>query len=150
MQGCYDIGLPSGKSLFQLHAERILKVQQLAVQHCNMMSEDHAADQARHGDNAAAQATGAVAAQILQSKVAAGTQQRVSGVCARVQWYIMTSPATHRATKAFFEQHGFFGLDAAQVLFFQQGTLPCLTAQGHPIMGRDGQVRGSGCCSAMW
>ena len=39
-------------------------------------------------------------------------------------WYIMTSPANNAATVAFFEEHKYFGLDAANVRFFIQGTLP--------------------------
>ena len=35
-KGCYDIGLPSGKSLFQYHAEKLLKVRRLAAAHANV------------------------------------------------------------------------------------------------------------------
>ncbi|KAJ3364311.1 UDP-N-acetylglucosamine pyrophosphorylase [Allomyces javanicus] len=79
-KGCYDIGLPSGKSLFQLQAERLRRLQ----------------------------------------TVAGGT----------LLWYVMVSGPTRAETVAFFEKHGYFGLDKEQVHFFEQGTLPALTADG--------------------
>ncbi|BAF23156.1 UDP-N-acetylglucosamine diphosphorylase 1 [Oryza sativa Japonica Group] len=89
-KGCFSIGLPSGKSLFQLQAERILCIQKLAAQ-----STD-------------------------------GTPQ--------IHWYIMTSPFTDEATRKFFESHRYFGLEPDQVTFFQQGTIPCVSADGRFIM----------------
>ncbi|KAF8060101.1 GLCNAC1PUT2 [Scenedesmus sp. PABB004] len=100
-QGCYDIGLPSGKSLFALQAERLLALQRLAA-------------------------------------AEAGGGGGSDGVA--IPWYIMTSPFTHADTLAHFEAHGFFGLSRAQVTFFQQGTLPCLTHEGRVIMQSPCQV----------
>ncbi|XP_062160741.1 UDP-N-acetylglucosamine diphosphorylase 2-like isoform X2 [Alnus glutinosa] len=88
-KGCFNIGLPSGKSLFQLQAERILCVQRLAAQATNEV---------------------------------------------QIHWYIMTSPFTDDATRKFFESHKFFGLEADQVTFFQQGTIPCVSKDGRFIM----------------
>ncbi|KAH7569679.1 hypothetical protein ACOSP7_013296 [Xanthoceras sorbifolium] len=95
-KGCFNIGLPSGKSLFQLQAERILCVQRLAAQ-------------------ATSEGTG-------------------SGGSESIHWYIMTSPFTDDATRKFFESHKYFGLEADQVTFFQQGTIPCVSKDGRVIM----------------
>lgn len=73
-KGCYDIGLPSHKSLFQLQAERIRRLQDIAG-----------------GDDKA------------------------------IPWYIMTSGPTRKPTEQFFEDNAFFGLDKANVVFFEQG-----------------------------
>ncbi|KAK2383784.1 UDP-N-acetylglucosamine diphosphorylase [Trifolium repens] len=90
-KGCFNIGLPSGKSLFQLQAERILCVQRLASQATNESS-------------------------------------------VQIQWYIMTSPFTDEATRKFFESHKYFGLEAEQVTFFRQGTIPCVSKDGRIIL----------------
>ena len=52
---------------------------------------------------------------------------KVGGVQARIPLYVMTSPATDAPTKEYWEKNDFFGLPRDEVLFFQQGTLPCLT-----------------------
>ncbi|KAK4487991.1 hypothetical protein RD792_003730, partial [Penstemon davidsonii] len=93
-KGCFNIGLPSGKSLFQLQAERILCLQRLAAHSVNEGS--------------------------------ASTRP--------IHWYIMTSPFTDEPTRKFFESHRYFGLEADQVTFFQQGTIPCVSKDGRLIM----------------
>ncbi|KAM7530301.1 hypothetical protein LguiB_033711 [Lonicera macranthoides] len=93
-KGCFNIGLPSGKSLFQLQAERILCLQRLAAQSVN------------EGSNG----------------------------FVPIRWYIMTSPFTDDATRKFFESHKYFGLEADQVTFFKQGTIPCISKDGRFIM----------------
>src|SRR6516162_7197313 len=54
---------------------------------------------------------------------------------------VMTSPATDAETKAFFEQHKYFGLPASDVHFFQQGVMPALDiATGKLLMEAPGRL----------
>jgi UDP-N-acetylglucosamine/UDP-N-acetylgalactosamine diphosphorylase len=92
-KGCYDISLPSGKTLFQLQAERILRVQDLAKQF------------APNGESKCI-----------------------------IPWYVMTSGPTNKPTYDYFKKNNFFGLDEKNVIFFEQGTLPCLTLDGKIIL----------------
>lgn len=118
-QGCFDIGLPSHKSLFQLHAEQIQRLQALAT------------DAACEGSPAPE----------LNSPSAAPAGK---AECVRpIRWYIMTSAMTHTPTLAFFRAHTFFGLLESQVVFFQQGTLPCLSLTGSVVLASRTEVRTS-------
>ncbi|GAC76124.1 UDP-N-acetylglucosamine pyrophosphorylase [Moesziomyces antarcticus T-34] len=106
-KGCYDIGLPSHKSLFQIQAERILRLQHLAAQHAHS-----SASGSSNGDSAAVV----------------------------IPWYIMTSGPTRRDTEAFFAEHKYFGLQKENIIFFEQGTLPCLSLEGKILLDSTSRV----------
>ncbi|KAL9646981.1 hypothetical protein ABK040_013837 [Willaertia magna] len=90
-KGMYDVSLPSKKSLFQIQAERIIRLQEIACTKFNKVD------------------------------------------CC-IPWYIMTSSFTHNETINFFKDNSFFGLKEDQVLFFEQGALPCFDINGKLLL----------------
>ncbi|XP_075415878.1 UDP-N-acetylhexosamine pyrophosphorylase-like protein 1 [Tenrec ecaudatus] len=95
-KGMYQVGLPSQKTLYQLQAERIRRVEQLAGE--------------RHGTRCT------------------------------VPWYIMTSEFTLAPTAEFFKKQGFFRLDPANVVMFEQRMLPAVDFSGQAILERKDKV----------
>ncbi|HMC66880.1 MAG TPA: UDPGP type 1 family protein, partial [Gemmataceae bacterium] len=90
-KGMFPIGPVSNKSLFQIHAEKVLA---------------------------------------LRRRYAAP-----------IPFLVMTSPATHAETEAFFREHRFFGLPSDDVHFFRQGTMPALDlATGKLLMEGPGRL----------
>jgi len=70
--------------------------------------------------------------------------RRVAAVRARyrvrVPWYVMTSPANHEATRAFFESRRYFGLDAGDVVFFAQAMIPAMDLRGRILRSAAGEL----------
>ena len=74
--------------------------------------------------------------QLFAEKIAAA---RARYGCA-IPWAIMTSHANDDATRAFFAEHQFFGLPEEDVIFFAQGRMPAVDADGKILMETLSQI----------
>ena len=57
-----------------------------------------------------------------------------------VPLYVMTSAMNHAATEAFWKEHGYFGLDAADVSFFSQAFMPAVDPNGKVMLADKGSI----------
>jgi UDP-N-acetylglucosamine/UDP-N-acetylgalactosamine diphosphorylase len=78
--------------------------------------------------------------QIHVEKIAAAARR----YAVRIPLYLMTSPATHDETVAFFAAEQRFGLPADDLFIFRQGTMPAVDAQsGRVLLEAPGQIAAS-------
>ncbi|MDP6519493.1 MAG: UDPGP type 1 family protein [Planctomycetota bacterium] len=59
---------------------------------------------------------------------------------APVSWYVMTSPANHAATQAYFAECDHFGLGEENIFLFQQAMLPALDLTGRVLLADPGNL----------
>ncbi|MBM3991182.1 MAG: UDPGP type 1 family protein [Planctomycetes bacterium] len=55
-------------------------------------------------------------------------------------WYVMTSRGNDAQTREFFAEHGYFGLDARDVMFFSQSMVPALDFEGRILMAGEDRL----------
>ncbi len=60
--------------------------------------------------------------------------QRMAGGAGRITVYIMTSEHTKAPTAEFLSERGYFGLEASDVVLFEQPMIPCLDEAGKIIL----------------
>ncbi len=51
-----------------------------------------------------------------------------------VPWYVMTSPINDAATRAFFIEHDYFGLDHGNIMIFPQAMMPAIDMATHRVL----------------
>jgi len=70
-----------------------------------------------------------------ENLLAAGAKYGVT-----IPFYIMTSPLNYDATVSIFESAGYYGMNKADVIIFQQGTLPNFGFDGKILMADKGEI----------
>lgn len=60
--------------------------------------------------------------------------KKQTGKNGSITWYIMTSEHTMQPTRAYFEEHSFFGLRDEDIVMFEQGSLPCFDFDGNILL----------------
>ncbi len=60
---------------------------------------------------------------------------------ANIPWYIMTSRENDAATRAFFEEHDYFGYDREYIKFFVQCMLPMVDFDGKIVLESKGKIK---------
>lgn len=58
----------------------------------------------------------------------------LTGKNGRITWYIMTSEHTMHPTRKYFEENNYFGLQAEDIIMFEQGSLPCYDFDGRILL----------------
>ncbi|MBN2446957.1 MAG: UDPGP type 1 family protein [Phycisphaerae bacterium] len=58
----------------------------------------------------------------------------------RPPWYVMTGPANHEETQAFFTENKYFGLSADDVRFFMQGQMPAFHPDGRIMLASKSRI----------
>ncbi|KAJ2706639.1 UDP-N-acetylglucosamine pyrophosphorylase [Coemansia sp. IMI 203386] len=66
--------------------------------------------------------------------------QTIAGEGVTIPWLVMTSGPTSVATQKAFADNSYFGLNADDVFFFNQGVLPCFDTEGKILLESAGRV----------
>jgi UDP-N-acetylglucosamine/UDP-N-acetylgalactosamine diphosphorylase len=74
--------------------------------------------------------------QVFAEQILAASQRAGKNV----PWYIMTSRTNDVATRAFFRQRDFFGLNPKDVMFFTQGAMPAFALDGKILLASKGEL----------
>ncbi len=126
-KGMYDIGLPSGKTLYQIQMERVKRLQ-------NMAKEQEGKGQGLKG---IAVEFDILEHCFLQKNFVEGLEVNVSlnlFLEGRITVYVMTSEHTKAPTAEFLSARSHFGLDPDDVVLFEQRMIPCFDLDGKMIL----------------